>query len=90
MSLLPSIIRQKLGLGPKYDFSVVDRMVVKTLGAYLNRKAIPGSPPCDASLRIGLPENFLYMNERKRAQVLDAWRGTRPQPAVTTAVQPAE
>lgn len=90
VSLLPPIIRQKLGLGAKYDFSVVDRMVVKTLGTYLNRKAIPGSPPCDASLRIGLPANFLYLSERKRAQLLDAWRGTQPRPAATTAVQPAE
>jgi uncharacterized protein (DUF2236 family) len=90
VSLLPPVVRDKLALGPKYDFSVVDRMVVKTLGAYLNRKAIPGSPPCDASLRIGLPENFLYLGDRKRSQILEVWRGARPQPAATTAVQPAE
>lgn len=90
VSLLPPIVRQKLALGPKYDFSAIDRVVVKTLGAYLNRKPMPGSPPCEASLRIGLPANFLYLGERKRAQLLAAWRGTQPAPAPTTAVQPAE
>ena len=36
---------QALGLGRKYDLSFVDRMTVKALGRYLNRKPIPGSPP---------------------------------------------
>lgn len=90
VSLLPPIVRQKLALGPKYDFSAIDRMVVKTLGGYLNRKPIPGSPPCDASLRIGLPANFLYVGERKRAQLLAEWRGAHPPLAATTVVQPAE
>jgi uncharacterized protein (DUF2236 family) len=93
VSLLPPIVREKLGLGPKYNLSVVDRMTVKALGKYLNRKAIPGSPPCDASIRIGLPANFLYLSKQKREQILAEWRATgrrAPEPAATTAVQPAE
>lgn len=90
VSLLPPVVRRKLGLGPKYDLSAIDRMVVRTLGAYLNRKPIPGSPPCDASLRIGLPENFLFMSKRKQARLMAAWRGERATPAATTVVQAAE
>lgn len=90
VSLLPPVVRGKLGLGPKYDFSIVDRMVVNALGKYLNSKPIPGSPPYDASVRIGLPGNFLFVGKRKQAELLAAWRNARPKPAATTVVQPAE
>ncbi|MEQ1780648.1 MAG: oxygenase MpaB family protein [Hyphomonadaceae bacterium] len=93
VSLLPPAVRRALCLGPKYDLSFIDRMTVRTLGRYLNRKPIPGSPPCDASLRIGLPANFLFLPERKRATILAEWRGkvaASPAPAATTVVQPAE
>jgi uncharacterized protein (DUF2236 family) len=90
VSLLPPVVRSKLGLGRKYDLGVVDRMVVKTLGKYLDRKPIPGSPPYDASLRIGLPGEFLYLSKYRQAQLLAEWRGKQPVPAVATVVQPAE
>ena len=93
VSLLPPVVRGKLGLGKAYNLSVVDRMTVMALGKYLNRKPIPGSPPCDASLRIGLPANFLYRGARERARLLAAWRATgraTAGPAATTVVQPAE
>lgn len=93
VSLLPPVVREKLGLGPKYDLSLVDRMTVKALGKYLNRKAIPGSPPCEASIRVGLPENFLYLDKRQRAEILTVWRATGRRvggPAPAAVVQPAE
>ena len=93
VSLLPPVVRGKLGLGKKYDFSLVDRLVVKALGKYLNSKPIPGSPPCDASARIGLPENFLYLPNARQAELLAAWRASGTsmrEPAATTVVQPAE
>ena len=91
VSLLPPVVRKALGLGPKYNLSLVDRMTVKALGRYLNRKPIPGSPPCDASFRIGLPEKFLYLPAHRRAAILAEWRGKRASaPAATTVVQPAE
>lgn len=91
VSLLPPIVRERLGLGPDYDLSLVDRLTVKALGRYLNSKPIPGSPPCDASLRVGLPENFLYLRPGKRAAILAEWRGKAAiAPAATTVVQPAE
>jgi uncharacterized protein (DUF2236 family) len=90
VSLLPPVVRSKLGLGRRYDFSLVDRAVVSMLGRYLDRKPMPGSPACDASFRIGLPENFLYLSKRRQAEILAEWRGAKPAPAVATAVQPAE
>ena len=93
VSLLPRIVRDKLGLGNKYDLSAIDRVVVKALGKHLDTKAIPGSPPCDASLRVGLPANFLFVGKRRQAELMVAWRAAghgMKQPAATTLVQPAE
>lgn len=93
VSLLPPVVRKTLSLGPKYDLSFVDRMTVKALGKYLNRRAIPGSPPCEASIRVGLPENFLYLGKQQRAEILAVWRATGRRvggPAAAAVVQPAE
>lgn len=90
VSLLPPVVREKLDLGPKFNLSTIDRMVVKTLGAYLNRKPIPGSPPYDASLRIGLPGNFLFVGKKKQAELLAEWRRKQAASAATTVVQAAE
>jgi hypothetical protein len=93
VSLLPRIVRDKLGLGPKYDLSAIDRVAVKALGRFLERTPIPGSPPCDASLRVGLPANFLFAGRRRQTELMAAWRAAglgMKQPAVTTLVQPAE
>ena len=93
VSLLPPVVREKLGLGPKYDLSAIDRMVVKALGKHLNRTPIPGSPPCDASLRVGLPANFLFVDKRRQSELMAQWRAAgfgMKRPAATTVVQPAE
>jgi len=93
VSLLPPVVRKTLSLGTKYDLSFVDRMTVKALGKYLNRRAIPGSPPCEASIRVGLPENFLYLGKQQRAEILAVWRATGRRvggPAAAAVVQPAE
>ena len=93
VSLLPPVVRERLALGPKYDLSVADRLVVKALGKYLDRTPIRGSPPCEASARIGQPENFLALSKRKQAQLLAAWRSVRgagQAPAPTPMVQHAE
>jgi len=93
VSLLPPVVREKLGLGPKYALSAIDRMVVKALGKHLNRTPIPGSPPCDASLRVGLPANFLFVDKRRQSELMAQWRAAgfgMKRPAATTVVQPAE
>jgi uncharacterized protein (DUF2236 family) len=93
VSLLPPVVRERLALGPVYDLSVADRLVVKALGKYLDRTPIRGSPPCEASARIGLPANFLFLGKRKQAELMMRWRAAGlgiKQPAATKVVQPAE
>ena len=48
--------------------------------------------PYDASLRLGLPGEFLFKGKEERARLMADWRAKRSpaQPAATTVVQPAE
>ncbi len=85
VSLLPPVVRAKLVLGRQYDLSAVDRLVVKALGKYLNRTPVAGSPPCDASLRVGLPANFLYLSKQKQTLLLAERRSAQVQPAAMKA-----
>ena len=85
VSLLPPVVRAKLVLGRQYDLSAVDRLVVKALGKYLNRTPVAGSPPCDASLRVGLPANFLYLSKKKQTLFLAERRSAQVQPAAMKA-----
>lgn len=70
VSLLPPIVRQKLALGREYDLTTADRIALKLAGALADRIPIPGSPPCEASLRLGLPANFLYRGRDARRRLL--------------------
>lgn len=81
VSLLPPIVRQKLALGAEYDLTVADRIALKLAGALAERIAIPGSPPSDASLRLGLPANFLYRSKAEQKRLLAARAPTRLEPA---------
>ena len=85
VSILPPVVRARLALGPKYDLGRVDNLAAKALGKLLNSRPIPGSPAVEASQRLGLPANFLYLPRHRQAQLLAAWRETRPAPAVGAA-----
>ena len=78
VSLLPPIVRQKLALGREYDLKSADRIALKLAGALAERIAIPGSPPCDASLRLGLPANFLYRSQAEQKRLLAARAAATP------------
>lgn len=81
VSLLPPIVRQKLALGREYDLTTSDRIALKLAGALAERVAIPGSPPSDASLRLGLPANFLYRSKAEQTRLLAARSATTLEPA---------
>ena len=81
VSLLPPIVRQKLALGREYDLTTADRIALKLAGALADRIAIPGSPPSDASLRLGLPANFLYRGKAEQARLLAARAAAMPDSA---------
>lgn len=70
VSLLPGIVREKLALGTEYDLTATDRLALKTAGKLADRIPVPGSAPCQASKRLGLPENFLYLSRGTQERLL--------------------
>lgn len=60
VSLLPDHIRDKLNLGPRYDLTRLDRLALRLAGRLADRRPDRDSPPCQASVRLGLPYDFLY------------------------------
>jgi len=70
ISLLPPVVRQKLALGRDYDLSLIDSLMLKAAGRLADRIPIPGSPPCRASQRLGLPADFLYRRPAEQARLL--------------------
>ena len=72
VSLLPPMVRTKLQLGERYDLTVGDRVALRVVGALAERKVDPASPACQASLRLGLPGDFLYRKPADQARLLHA------------------
>ena len=76
VGLLPVAVRRKLELGPEYDLGWFERLALKALGRLADRKVTPGSPPCRASERLGLPADFLYLPpDRQRALLMRQSQG---------------
>lgn len=72
VSLLPPLVRERLKLGREWDLTTADALALKLAGRLADRIPIPGSPPCDASLRMGLPMDFLYRSPKAQARLLAA------------------
>jgi uncharacterized protein (DUF2236 family) len=70
VSLLPQQVRQILQLGPEFDLRASDRIALKLAGRLAERFADPRSPPCQASVRLGLPHNFLYRSSKEQRRLL--------------------
>ena len=70
VSILPSIVRQKLELGPAYDLTTADWVALKLAGKLADRRVDPNSPGCQASVRMGLPRDFLYRGASEQARLL--------------------
>ena len=70
VSLLPPIVKAKLALGDAYELTAADKIALKVVGALAERTADPRSPPCQASVRLGLPSDFLYRNPAEQARLL--------------------
>ena len=79
VSLLPPMVRQRLALGPEHDLSSIETLALRAAGAVAEKVAVRGAPPCQASLRLGLPYDFLYRSASQRQRVLEAWSGTDQQ-----------
>ncbi|ALJ13606.1 oxygenase MpaB family protein [Sphingopyxis macrogoltabida] len=77
VSLLPAHIRRKLELGPQYDLTRLDLMLLRAAGRLADRRVDRASPPCRASVRLGLPHDFLFRSQAAQKEIL-ALRGKRP------------
>jgi uncharacterized protein (DUF2236 family) len=71
VSLLPAHIRRRLDLGPKYDLTRADRLLLRGAGKLADRFASRSSAPCQASLRLGLPADFLYRSQAEQQRLLE-------------------
>lgn len=70
VSILPPLIRERLELGREYDLSFTDRMAVKLVARLAERKHDPASPPAQASVRLGLPSDFLWRSQPEQIRLL--------------------
>ena len=72
VSILPAQIRDRLRLGAAYDLTAGDRLALKLAAAVAERRFDARSPPCQASVRLGLPADFLYRPPSHQARLLEA------------------
>lgn len=81
VSILPPLVREKLGLGAAYDLTTFDRLALRLAGRMADRTVDRNSAPCQASVRIGLPADFLYRSAAEQRRLLAQTRSTGVQAA---------
>lgn len=70
VSLLPDWLKDRLGLREGYRLGTLDRIALRLAGRLADRASVPASAPCEASRRLGLPGNFLYLPRDRQAALL--------------------
>ena len=78
VSILPPLIRRKLALGRAYDLTTRSWLALTVAGAIADRLVDPKSPASQASVRLGLPGNFLYRSRAEQARLLKQAGLTEP------------
>jgi len=73
VSILPQNVRETLQLGPDYDLSPFWAGTLRMMGAAAERVPILSAPPAQASLRLGLPADFLYRSRAAQQRLLADW-----------------
>lgn len=71
VSILPPLVRQKLELGKEYDLTLADKLTLKVIGRIAEKRFDPNSPPAQASVRLGLPANYLWQSSGRQRRLLD-------------------
>lgn len=61
VDLVPAPIRSVLGLGSSFGLRPLEGRVVGRLGRRADRLLLPSAPPAQACVRLGLPEDYLYV-----------------------------
>ena len=77
VAILPQAVRERLELGSSYDLPPLSARLLRALGALAERIAISSAPPAQASVRLGLPADFLYRSRRMQARLLAVWTPPR-------------
>ena len=71
ISILPPLVRERLGFGPEHDLGRADRIALKVAGRVADRFAPEDAPHRRASVRLGLPSDFLYGSPGTQRRLLD-------------------
>ncbi|MFM2372402.1 MAG: hypothetical protein RIS85_2124 [Pseudomonadota bacterium] len=72
VSLLPEWLQDRLDLRQRYRLGRFDAVALRMAGKLADARPVPSSAPCQASVRLGLPANFLYRPATERARLLKA------------------
>jgi uncharacterized protein (DUF2236 family) len=72
VSLLPDHIRRRLDLGARFDLTRFDRMALRLAGRLADRHIDRAAPHCQASVRLGLPHDFLFRSPAEQRRLLAA------------------
>lgn len=83
VEILPTEVRERLGLGPEYTLSPGGRLAVKTMARLAETVPDTSGPPAQACERLGLPRTFLWKSETERQRLLESARQRRTEPEVT-------
>lgn len=66
VEITPDWARDLLGLGAAYGLRPGERTLVKAMGAASDRIVLADAPPAQACVRMGLPKDYLYRQNRAR------------------------
>ncbi|MEZ5985299.1 MAG: oxygenase MpaB family protein [Hyphomonas sp.] len=72
VAILPSAVRERLGLGREYDLHWKGEMTVKLMAKTADRVPDPSSPAAHACERLGLPRTFPWKSAAEQARLLEA------------------
>lgn len=72
VSLLPVHIRARLDLGPRYDLTRLDRLMLRAAGRLADRRVDRSAAPSVASVRLGLPADFPWRSPADQRRLLAA------------------
>lgn len=71
VSILPTPVRERLGLGPDLDLGRADRIALKLVARVAERFSTDDAPPRQACVRLGLPSDFLYRSPATQRRLLE-------------------
>ena len=72
VSLLPGHIRARLDLGSTFDLTRFDRYALRLAGRLADRHVDRNAPHCKASVRLGLPHDFLFKSAAEQKRLMAA------------------